>query len=204
MSQAMSQSINDSQRKARRTLSLLAVVFLGPMVVAVVLYYTDFRWRPSGTTQHGVLYQPPRPLPDVAMAIVDAAGGNATLRGKWTLIYIGPGDCQAPCRAALDAMRQVRRALGRDMDRVQRLYVVTAGTADTSFLTQEHSGIGIVADSRAAHDLAGQTGQADQGGAGDIFLTDPLGNLVMRYPAGTTMKGIYGDLKHLLTVSTIG
>jgi hypothetical protein len=39
---------------------------------------------------------------------------------------------------------------------------------------------------------------------GEIFLADPLGNLVMRYPAGTGMKGIHGDLKHLLAISTIG
>ena len=130
----MSQSKNESQRKARLTLLLLAVVFLGPMAVAVVMYYTDFRWRRAHTTQHGVLYGPP----------------------------------------------------------------------DTAFLRKEHPGIGVIADLQVARDLAGQVGQADQSGAGDIYLTDPLGNLVMRYPAGTTMKGIHGDLKHLLTVSTIG
>jgi len=39
---------------------------------------------------------------------------------------------------------------------------------------------------------------------GEIVLADPLGNLVLRYPAGTGMKGIHGDLKHLLKISTIG
>lgn len=200
----MSQSKSESQRKARLTLMLLAVVFLGPMLVAVVMYYTDFRWRPAHTTQHGVLYQPPRPMPDATMAMVGGAGGNATLRGKWTLIYIGPGDCEAPCHEALDEMRQVRRALGRDMDRVQRLYVVTGGPPDTAFLEKEHPGIGVIANPQLAQDLAGQAGQHEQVGTGDIYLTDPLGNLVMRYPSGTSMKGMHGDLKHLLTVSTIG
>ena len=197
----MTPPVKDSQRKVRLTLLLLAVAFLGPMAVAMVMYYTDFRWRPAHTIQHGVLYEPPRPLPDVTIGVVGGAGGNATLRGKWTLIYVAPGTCEAPCHDALDEMRQVRRALGRNMDRVQRLYVVTAGSADTDFLTKEHPGIGVIAGGQVAQDLAGQL---DQGGVGDIYLADPHGNLVMRYPAGTSMKGMYGDLNHLLTVSTIG
>lgn len=197
----MSQSRTDTQRKGRLTLLFLAVLFLGPMAAAVIIYYNDFRWRPTGTTEHGELYAPARPLPDVTMAVEDARGGNRSLRGKWTLMYFGAGDCEAICRGALAESRQLRLALGRDMDRVQRLYVVTVGTADAGFLMKEHPGIGLIAAGPVANDLADRVGDRR---AGDLFLTDPLGNLVMRYPAGTTMKGMHGDLQHLLKVSTIG
>jgi hypothetical protein len=193
--------MTDTVRQGRRTLLLLALVFLGPMAFAMVLYFTGFQVRPSGTTEHGELFQPARPTPEVAMTLPGEADRSVPLRGKWTLIYVGDGGCDAACRQALVEMRQVRRALGRDMDRVQRLFVVTAGSADAAFLAREHPGVGVLAGGPDVAALAGVIGVV---APGDIVLADPLGNLVMRYPAGTGMKGIHGDLKHLLKISTIG
>ena len=182
-------------------LLLLAVVFLGPMAIAMALYYTGFQWRPEGTMEHGELFRPARPLPPVIMSLVKPNGGTATLQGKWTLIYAGPGECAAACQQALFEIRQVRLALGRDRDRVQRLYCVTAGTPDRGFLQAEHPGIGILEVGSSGQELISVIGQVHDG---DIFIADPLGNLMMRYPAGTGMKGIHEDLQHLLKVSTIG
>lgn len=187
-----------SIHRGRRTLLLLALVFLGPMAVAMVLYYTGFQWRPSSTTEHGVLYQPVRPLPDLSMTLL--GGGDAQFRGKWTLLYVGPGNCPSDCRAALVTIRQVRRALGRDMDRVQRLFLRTGAGIAAPVSAGQHPGLGL------AQTTPGPAWQflIDESGAGVIFLVDPLGNLVMRYPAGSPMKGIYTDLKRLLKISTIG
>lgn len=193
--------MSNGQDKGRRTLLLVALAFLGPMAVAMALYFTGFQWRPQGTTQHGILFQPARSLPDLPMTLLGAKGGSASLAGKWTLVYIGPGDCAAECRQALVEMRQVRRALGRDMDRVQRLYLVTAGSVDRDFLATEHPGIGLAQGEPAATGLLQVVGAVQPG---DIFLADPLGNLVMRYPAGTSMKGMHQDLQRLLKISTIG
>lgn len=188
-------------RKGRRTLLLLAVVFLGPIAVAMALYFTGFELRPSGSTQHGELYLPPRPMPDASMALLGDPAGTGQLYGKWTLIYAGPGTCDDSCQQALVDIRQIRRALGRDMDRVQRLYLVTSGTAARDFLGAEHPGLGLLEDPVEVRELLDIIGPVQ---AGDLFLSDPLGNLVMRYPAGTTMKAIHTDLQRLLKISTIG
>ena len=193
--------MTDPVKKGRRTLLLLAVVFLGPMAVAMVMYFTGFQLRPAGTTQNGELYEPPRPLPDASLALLADPAGSAPLHGKWTLVFVGPGDCDPACRNALVEIRQVRRALGRDLDRVQRAWIVTAGAADRDFLATEHPGIGLVEEPQAVQGILGVIGASEPGA---IYLTDPLGNLVMRYPAGTTMKAMHSDLKHLLQVSTIG
>ncbi len=193
--------MSNSDHKGRRTLLLLALVFLGPMAVAMGLYFTGFQWRPEGTTEHGILYQPARPLPDLSMTLLGEKGGSASLTGHWTLIYIGPGACAEDCRRALADMRQLRRALGRDMQRVHRLYLATGSNTDRDFLTAEHPGIGVVEGGSGAADLLRVVGDARPG---DIFLADPLGNLVMRYPAGTTLKGMHQDLQRLLKISTIG
>ncbi len=188
----------DPVQRGRRTLVLLAIVFLGPMAVAMGLYFSDFQWRPQDTTEHGVLYRPARPV-----AVLGPTGnpGEDAPRGKWALIYIGPGACPAECRQALIAMRQVRRALGRDLDRIERLFVVTTGAPDPAFLESEHDGIKVITDGNAVAEIVTIAGEI---GEGDLLLADPLGNLVMRYPAGTPMKGIHADLQRLLKISTIG
>jgi len=171
------------------------------MAVAMVLYFTGFQVRPAGTTEHGEFYQPARPTPELSMTLPGEGDRSVSLRGKWTLIYVGDGACDPACQQALVEMRQVRRALGRDMDRVHRVFVVTAGSADGALLARDHPGLGVIADGAAVAALTAVTGPL---APGEIVLADPLGNLVLRYPAGTGMKGIHGDLKHLLKISTIG
>ena len=188
-------------RKGRRTLLLLALVFIGPVFIAMGLYFTDFEWRPQGTTQKGELYQPARPLANIAFTLPGEPGKSPMLQGKWTLIYVGQGACDPGCRQALVEMRQVRRALGRDMDRVQRLYLVTSGEPDTAYFSTEHPGLGV---STTAADVEALTRVIEPRGPHEIFLADPLGNVVLRYAPGTGMKGMHSDLKHLLKISTIG
>ncbi|MBM4195809.1 MAG: hypothetical protein FJ197_01740 [Gammaproteobacteria bacterium] len=187
--------------KNRRTLLLLTLVFLGPVAVAMVLYFTGFQWRPQGTTHHGELYQPARPLANVGFDQPGEPGRTRMLQGRWTLIYVGTGACDAGCRQALVEIRQVRRALGRDMERVQRLFVVTQGTPDEAFFAAEHPGLGYTT---SAADVANLVRVIEPRGGHEVFLADPLGNVLLRYPAGTGMKGMHADIKHLLKASTIG
>jgi hypothetical protein len=175
-------------------LLLLALAFLGPLAVAIGLYYSGFAWRPGSTTEHGVLFNPPPRLPDLAAS-------DGRLDGKWSLIYVGTADCDRACRDALVTMRQVRRALGKDMDRVQRAFCVTGGTPDQEFLEREHPGLLVLTDQVGNAELTATIGAH---AAGEIFLADPLRNLVLRYPAGSSRKGIHADLQRLLKVSRIG
>lgn len=191
----------DDMMRGRRTLLLLALVFVGPMALAMGLYFSDFQWRPRATTEHGELYRPARPLPDFAITLPANPGGNATLHGKWTLLHLGPGECGTECRDALVATRQVRRALGRDMERVQRVFLVTSGNADRAVLAAEQPDMGLAG---TAPDTAGVLAVVGAASPGEVYLIDPLGNLVMRYPTHTTMKGMHADLQRLLKVSTIG
>jgi hypothetical protein len=187
--------MTDARHKGRRTLVLLALVFLGPLAVAMAIWYSGFAWRPAATTEHGILLQPPPRLPDHELA---PAG---RLDGRWSMIYVGAAECDEHCRQALVTMRQVRRALGKDMDRVQRVFCATGGTPDPEFLQREHPGLLVVNDAVTGHGMAATIGRY---ATGDIFLADPLRNLVLHYPAGTSMKDIHTDLQRLLKVSRIG
>lgn len=187
--------MTDARQKGRRTLLLLALVFFGPLAVAIGIYFSGFAWRPAATTEHGVLFQPPPRIADHALA------PDGRLEGRWSLIYLGDGACNDICRDTLATMRQVRLALAKDADRVQRVFAATGAPPDPAYVQAQHAGLLVLGDPAAVAELAAAVGAY---GDGEIFLADPLRNLVLRYPAGTAMRDIHKDLQRLLKISRIG
>ena len=96
----------------------LAVLFMLPVVAAMVLYRMD--WRPRGTSNHGELIQPARPIADVALQAWDGKPVNfSSVAKKWTMLYFASAECGRGCEQALYKMRQVHLAQGRERDRLQ-------------------------------------------------------------------------------------
>jgi cytochrome oxidase Cu insertion factor (SCO1/SenC/PrrC family) len=196
-------------RRGRRQLLLLAALFFVPLAIAFWMYYGPTGWRPSGDASKGDLIDPARPL--AALALATADGGQTPpdfLRGKWSLVYVGDGLCDDRCRKALYLTRQSRLALNKDMDRVQRVFLVTGRCCDRGFLAQEHPDLVVArVDNDAAAALLepfptyGGVPLAD---AGRIFIVDPLGNLLMSYAPTAPDKALLTDMKKLLRLSHIG
>lgn len=181
--------------------ALMALLFFGPVALAIVMYYAGGdQWRPSGSKAHGILLAQPRTLPTGVIVLPD--GATADFGGKWSLLYVGRGDCDDACRETLYRTRQVRRALGREMSRVQRFFIATSGTPDAPFLTTDHPGLLVLPDGLATRDAVLAT--LGEFGDGDVFIADPLGNVVLRFPAGAAMKDMHEDLELLLKASQIG
>jgi hypothetical protein len=195
--------MTDPISKGRRQLILLASVFFGPLLFAFVFYYGDIGWRPLNSTENGQLISPPRLLPDIALR-PDTNGESPKFRGKWSLIMLGDGDCDETCFTRLYETRQVRKALSRDRDRVQRVFYLTGGTLDPEFIKREHPGLVIIeTDAPIAKALLEAVSDGNRE-PGDIFLADPIGNLIMRFPRDTDMREIHTDLKQILKLSRIG
>ncbi len=196
-------------RRQRRLLVGLALLFFAPVALSFYLYYSHDSWRPAGRVNAGELVDPPRPLPDLTLPL--AATGStdpAFLRRKWTFLYLTDGACAARCRATLYETRQVRTALNRDMDRVQRVFVAGGDCCDMQFLRDQHPDLVVVRASPAAAALTRVLPHAvEEGGTantGRVYVIDPLGNLMMSYAPGAPAKGMLEDIKRLLRLSHIG
>ena len=177
-------------------LVLVSVVFLGPLLAAFFLYFTGI-WQPADSTENGLLLTPTQ-LSDTPLL---AEEDSPQLRKLWSIVYVGEGSCADACRTALYESRQVRKALGKESSRIQRVYVVTDGEPDMSFIGSEHPGLIVVTAGPGKQEILDAVGQTEPG---DIFLVDPAGNLMMRFPEDIGMRGMKDDLKHLLKVSRIG
>ena len=193
--------------QTRLILLALVILFVGPIVAAWVLYTHPALWRPGKTTNYGELITPPRPIEIGALRRPDGTSlGPDFFHGKWTLLYIGGPACGSRCRDTLYALRQIQLAQGKDIEQVQRLYVMT----DTKFedrlislLLKQYPRLTVAISTGAALDkfLApfGRRGEADI--TRRVYLIDPRGNLMMRYRRDADPKGVLRDLRHLLKIS---
>lgn len=191
--------------RAKLKLLLLAILFIVPVVSAIVLYRLD--WRPARTTNHGELIQPPRPLP--ATALRDQSGKPVRFEagpgGKWTMLYLAGAECAAACEQALYKMRQVHLAQGGEGDRVRRVAVVADARAHEWLKPkqQDYADMQVWDGEPAA--MAGVISLFAGGRHGDeVYLVDPQGNYMMRYRPDADATGMRKDLKHLLKLSKTG
>jgi len=200
----------DRRRRGRWVIVALAALFFSGLIAAFVLVQSG--WRPSATKNYGELVQPPRPLRAVE-GLADLAGTAADtglFQGKWTFIYFGPAACGEACRDNLYKMRQVTLAQGMEAHRVQRVFVLTDSREREGLraLLAEHPGLrvlqGSVAVVRALAEQFALPAGSPLDGSNRLYLVDPLGNLMMSYPADADPRGINKDLKLLLRASQVG
>jgi len=194
--------MDESRRRGRQLLLIIAAVFLLPVVIAFAMYYGGL-WRPSGTSNKGELIQPARPLMFAGLKHFDGNPAGADLfTGKWTLIYIGDGACDPDCKQALVFGRQSRFALNNEMTRVQRVFLATGNCCAKDYIAAEQPG--LIALDASAPDARSLLAQFPADPRHSLYIVDPLGNLMMRYDASQTSKALLTDLKKLLKLSHIG
>ncbi len=195
--------MSDARPRGQRNVLLVAAIFFVPVIVVFALYYGGL-WSPSGTSAKGELIHPARPLEVAGLRLADGKpAGIEAFQGKWSLIYIGDGACDEACRISLTYGRQTRIAAGKDMDRVQRLFLSTAHCCDRDYLDREQPGLVVIdASSPDAQKLLAQF-PGDR--ARTLYIVDPHGNLMMRHDASQVInKDLLTDLKKLLKLSHIG
>ncbi len=168
---------------ARAKLLLIFLACAAPFVLGWAAWF--FGWAPGTTGNYGELIAP-RPL---------AGEPLAALRGKWVMVMFDAAACDAYCEKKLYYMRQVRRAQGKDQGRIERLWIVTDGGTPRADVLAAIEGTHLSRTSPA-----GFPGELRD----HIYLVDPLGNLMMRFPRDPDPSRMLKDLQRLLKYSGIG
>lgn len=177
---------------------LVVAVFVVPVIAAYLAY---FGWRPGGHTNYGTLLSP-APLRHVDGTLQNGqAFSLEALKGKWVMVHVGPSRCDAQCARQLYLMRQVRLTQGKHQSRIERLWVLTDPGAPDAARVAEHAGLVVW---RPADPAFAAQFPATGDRAAHIYLVDPLGNLMLRFPERPDHKGMMKDLKLLLKASQIG
>ncbi len=191
----------------RRSRLIMALLFLFFALPVLASYYTYYVIKPQGRTNYGELIDPQRNVNSLAVqsnqGTPSELGKIAPLQKKWMLLTIGSSKCDEACSKRMFFVRQVRKTTGKDMDRVERVWLVTDESAPDVKLLAEHEGLQLL---RAkAKDLESLFPAAAGNTTSDhVYLVDPLGNLMMRFPKEMDASKMKKDLIKLLKASRIG
>jgi hypothetical protein len=200
------------QQRGRWKLLMVLAVCAAPLIFSYLAYYVI---KPTGRTNFGALIDPrAHPIPALGATTLD--GKPAALeayKGKWIMLKVGPAACDPACKEQMFAIRQVRSMTGKEMERIERVWLVTDAEPLETVLMRELDGMHMLRAPVAA--VAGWL-PLERGATleNSIFLIDPLGNLMMRFPpvpAGATEQQkvehyakVKKDIGKLLKASAIG
>ncbi len=213
-----------ARRKSGRIkmLAILAIC-IAPVIAS---YFTYYVIKPTARTNYGELIDPAQhAMPQLGATTLD--GQSIALdayKGKWLLLQAADGKCDDACRDKLLAIRQERLMQGKEMDRIERVWLITDSEPLDTTLMREYDGTRMLRVKRDA--LEKWLPVTHDGAISDcIYVVDPLGNLMMRFPksadrpkAGADQEEINSyrkkidaehakmkkDLTKLLTASSIG
>jgi len=195
----------DRRRVVSGRLRML-LVLLACAAPVLASYFTYYVIRPEGRSNYATLISPSRTLPPaLALQALDGSAVDpASLRGQWLLVTVGDAACDAACERRIYAQRQLREMLGRERDRVDRVWLVTGEASPSPTLLSAASATGeltVLRADRAA--LAAWLEPADGHRLEEhLYVVDPMGEWMMRAPADLDPARFKRDLDRLLRASS--
>lgn len=193
---------NKQQRKGRWKLFAVIAICASPLIASYLMYYVI---KPESRTNYGELIDPrAHPMPALQAATLDGQRTElGALKGKWIMLQAGSAECAEPCRKRLHDMRQLRLAQGKDMDRIERVWLITDDQPLETVLIREYDGMHMLRANETILKTWLPT-EAATTVVDHIYLIDPLGNLMMRFPKDSDPNKMKKDIAKLLKASRIG
>ncbi|MGI4849532.1 MAG: SCO family protein [Janthinobacterium lividum] len=190
------------QRQGRWRLFLIILVCAFPLLGS---YFTYYVIKPQGRTNYGDLLDPRLyPIPALGSSGLDGKPlALDTFKGKWLMVQVNGGECAAACQKRLYDMRQLRAAQGKERERIERVWLITDDAPLDTVVMRQFDGTQLL---RVKPELLKAWLPATPGttAADHLYLIDPLGNLMMRFPKDADPNKIKKDLSKLLKASAIG
>jgi hypothetical protein len=196
------QGHEDGRRVVGRWKMLLVLLVCAAPVVAS--YFTYYVIRPEGRRNFGELIDPQPVLPDVQATAMDGSSVNLrSLKGQWLLVVVAGGACDALCEQQLYLQRQLREVLGKEKDRLDRVWLLSDEAPVPEALRPGLQGATVLRLPPDALNnfLKPAAGQALQD---HLYVVDPMGNWMMRFPAKldlSTASKAKTDLERVLRAS---
>lgn len=200
--QQMASAASVRTRSGRWKMLAVLLVCAAPVVASYLAFYVV---RPEGRRNFGQLIEPQRALPDlVGTSLSGKAVNLQTLKDQWLLVSVASADCDAQCARHLYLQRQMREGLGKDKDRVDWVWLIndTQPVADALLPALKEATVLRVPATDLAKWLAPEPGHGLQD---HLYLVDPLGHWMMRFPAHLDAQGavnVKRDLDRLLRASS--
>jgi len=185
------------RKKTRRMFLLLGTISLAPIVGSLLLYYF---WKPQTFTNYGDLIKA-APLAGVTIAARDGTPPLRIdeLRGHWVFLMADSGNCDDYCQSKLYVMRQIRLTQGKDQQRIERVWLIPDGVRPSPAIETQYQGTRTILS--ATDDFLARLPASDAP-RDHIYVIDPFGNLMMRFPRNADPQLVKKDVAKLMKNSS--
>ncbi|WMD19014.1 hypothetical protein RAS12_20620 [Achromobacter seleniivolatilans] len=209
----MARDISSTRPAGKRSLTPMLLVFLcslAPIVAAFVVYMNP-QWWPADSSNYGTLVTPQRPMPAASELKLTTLDGKPfdlqSLKGKWLLVAADGAACPESCARKLYIARNSHASQGKNVDRLSRVWFITDDAPVPEKVLEAYKGtvmLRVNPDQLARYLLARDTAAGQPGLQDPIWVIDPLGNLMMQYPAEADGVKVRKDISKLVYNSRIG
>jgi hypothetical protein len=183
----------------------MAAIMLACAAPVIASYFAYYVVRPEGRKNYGELIQPARALPPVKAQLLDGSSvALPALQGQWLLVSVASGACDEACQKRIYWTRQLREVMGRDKDRIERVWLVADDApVDAKLAPQVHAPLNDAQAMRVPRAVLEQWLPAANGQKIEdhIYVVDPYGNLMLRWPAAMDAGKAKRDVHNLLRAS---
>ena len=183
------------RKKTRRMFLLLGAISLAPVVGSLLLYYF---WKPQTFTNYGELIA----VVPLAGLTIPARDGKPfrldDMRGNWLFLMADSGNCDDYCQSKLYVMRQIRLTQGKDQERIERVWLIADGVQPPLGIEVEYQGTRTIL--LATDDFLARLPASDSP-RDHIYVIDPFGNLMMRFPRNVDPQRMKNDINKLMKIS---
>ena len=193
---------NNQKRMGRWKLLAVIAVCAAPLIASYLTYYVI---KPQGRTNYGVILDPR--LYSIPVMVGTSLDGKSTslntYKGKWIMLQVDGAECLERCKTKLLQMRQLRLMQGKERDRIERVWFITdKNKVDASFLREYEGTHTLRVDPESIKKWL--PAEIETTIEDHIFMIDPLGNLMMRFPKNADPSKVKKDITKLLKASSIG
>ncbi|PCJ87351.1 MAG: hypothetical protein COA54_05550 [Thiotrichaceae bacterium] len=184
----------------------VVLAFVAPVTLAyIIFFFVDVK----SFINHGEILNPIVHIKDFGLTDNNnEVIPQDVLTYKWRLISFVGKDCDEQCENRLYDSRQIRTSLGKNQHRVDRMFVhiEPAGEKLTKLIEEAHkSVIHVNGDfdnivKALGINISDEIGISNN----EIYIMDPMGNVMMRFTQEQPNDEFLYDLKKLLKASQIG
>jgi hypothetical protein len=203
-SDAMPQNaaLAERTKNGRWKMFLVLLLCASPVIASYVTYYFI---RPEGRRNFGELINPQRVVPNINATQLNGVNVNLqALTGQWLLVSVSGGACDATCQKHLYLQRQMRETLGKEKDRLDWVWLVSDAAPVPDVLLPALKGATVLR-LPAEQITTWMQPAAGQQLADHLYLIDPMGNWMMRFPPGldaAAAKKAKSDIDRVMRASS--
>jgi len=179
-----------AQTKNKLTLIALAVLFLVPLITAVVMNSQLMHYSPESYKNNGNFIQPPIKVSDKESL--------KPYEGFWTVVYQHSGECEQGCQKMLDTLYRIRLTKGHRMKKIKLL--VMHPEAEPLEIPEQYTSIEQQSylNKENINEIFNQLSEQSLGDNKGLYLLAPEGFLMMSYPKDFKPEDVIKDLGLML------